>query len=188
MLARNGRRESRPVQVQSQLSKRTTLRILLAMAVLGVGVAIFGVVEWQRAKASERWPTVEGVVVSTEIKWHRRSGSDQRSRRTSYMPVVTYRYDVSGDVYENDRMAFAQPSSSTERSARRVLGRYPVGGGVTVHYHPRKPGLSVLEPGVAVGVYFIMLFGVVWTVGWLGFWRLFSAYMPGDEAGAETGR
>lgn len=174
------------MQVNSTVSKKVTLRILLASAAVGVGVIIFGIVEWQRARSAENWPTVEGVVVSAEIERHRSTRSDGSRSNRRYSPDITYRYQIYGDVYENDRVMFAQYSSNTERGIRPIVDRYPEGSRVTVYYHPRKPELSVLEPGTTTGNYFIPLFGVVWLLGSLVFWWVFAAYMPEDVADAQA--
>jgi hypothetical protein len=171
-------RERMLMQVSSNVSKKATLRILLASAAVAVGVIIFGIVEWQRAKAAENWPTVDGVVVSAEIKWHRSTRSDGSRSNRSYSPDITYRYQIYGDVYENNRVMFAQHSSNTESGIRPILDRYPEGSRVTVCYHPRKPELSVLEPGMTMGNYFIPLFGIVWLLGSLGFYWLLATYLP----------
>lgn len=168
------------MQVDSSLSKKFTLRILLASTLIGVGVMVFGVVEWQRAKAAERWPTVEGTVVSAEISSRWNSGTDGSRRTRSYTPDITYRYVVLGDEYTGNRVMFAQYSSNTESDIRPILRRYPRGSTVTVYHHPRKPELSVLEPGLTLGNYLIPLFGIVWLLGSLGFYWLFAKYMPED--------
>lgn len=174
------------MQVDSTLSKKVTLRILLACALIGVGVVIFGVVEWGRAKAAERWPTVEGTVVSAEIRRHRSTSGSGGNRTRSFTPDITYRYVVLGEEYTSNRVMFAQYSSNTESDIRPILRKYPRGSLVTVYHHPRRPELSVLEPGLTIGNYIIPLIGVVWLLGSLGFYWFFAKYMPEDGAQAET--
>ncbi len=65
-----------------------------------------------------------------------------------FQPVVAYEYLVNGTRHEAKRIKFLWGLTRDEGLAYGVIGRYPEGERVTVHYAPHKPELAVLVPGV----------------------------------------
>ena len=112
--------------------------------VVGVGVALIGARDWDRANASVGWPTAPGVVTESRVSHTTRT---KRGRTThSHSPHVTYRYEVDGRERTASLITF-RPTGSSESEAREVVARYPVGAAVTVHHAPGDPELACLEPG-----------------------------------------
>jgi len=135
--------------------------------VIGVLVAAWGFSTLSRAKASKSWPSVEGTVVSSEVTEEREtSSSSRRGRRESvtYGAEISYEYAVEGRRYTSDRVSFGQYKSSNRGHAAGIVGRYPEGKKVDVHYDPAGPGTAVLEPGAGGGAYIPLLIGVVFVI------------------------
>jgi hypothetical protein len=93
----------------------------------------------------------------------------------AYEPSIKYAYSVAGRTYEHDTFTSVASSVIRERAAADVLvGRYPVGGQVTVFYNPSRPDDSVLVPGGSRGNWFFLVFGcalfVAAVLGLLGQW------------------
>lgn len=139
--------------------------ILLGVIFVGVGIglSIWGVKTLQKARASTAWPSVSGRVVSSDVERQtrtHRSGGRRRSSVTYHAGVVTA-YEVHGTRYTTDKVSFGATDSSSRRRADEVVRRYPKGEEVKVFYHPARPGVAVLEPGVSAGVYIPLVIGVV---------------------------
>jgi hypothetical protein len=110
------------------------------------------------AEQSSAWPTAEGMVVRSEVS---------RFRAHKYKPIVTYEYSVAGRSYSSSVLAFdrvlapgmsinfvsgtAEPSTTVETEARRLVEQFPAGTKVRVSYDPAAPATACLIPGTAGG-------------------------------------
>jgi len=94
-----------------------------------------------RVRASRKWPSVNGSIVSREIRRAWFSGE-----YTTHSPEVTYRFTVSGKEYTGNVIQFGLLKGD-ERKAQSILGPYTVGSPVLVYYFPDNPCLSVLQAG-----------------------------------------
>jgi hypothetical protein len=123
----------------SSLQPRSPLDRLFGLFFFWAGIAAicWGVRDIIHAHESVRWPTVEGRVGHSEVV---------NGNRSTYASV-TYYYQVSGAAYYNDCVRFGGAPGGA-LMAGIVVGRYPVGLSVRVHYNPASPDESVLEPGV----------------------------------------
>lgn len=123
---------------------------------------------------SRNWPVTQGTVMQSGI--HSRQSTDEDGfTSTTYGATVLYTYNVSGEEIRGSRRSFADTRTSSVRRAEQILERYPQGSSVTVYYHPDKPTLSVLEPGVNwltyVGLIIVLglfIFGVLGALGFIG--------------------
>jgi hypothetical protein len=110
----------------------------------GVGAALLGALEWDRAAASTGWPTVSGTVVESKVI-HSTTRHKGRTRE-SHSARVTYRYEVGGAELQGSRISFRFGSSS-KSAAEATVEKYPEGSQVQVHHDPDDPSLACLEPG-----------------------------------------
>jgi uncharacterized protein DUF3592 len=115
--------------------------VLLALLFTGV---------WQ-GKASLKWPTVEGEIVESYV-WE----DDEASR-----PKVRYCYQVNDQEYTSDLITF-KAYWLVRKTAEKMVGRYPVGSRVQVHYNPRRPKRAVLEPGASLPPAVALIFVLAW--------------------------
>jgi hypothetical protein len=127
---------------------RGVFAVGVVLSVLGVGWGALVVPRLLGARATSSWPTVEGVVTSSEVRMKEDSSGDAR-----YVPEITYRYTVDGVKRSSDRIAYASRRISSRSDAREIADRYPVGEQVRVHYDPDDPYTAVLEPGASSGAY-----------------------------------
>lgn len=99
------------------------------------------------ARASTRWPAVEGRVTDSAVKpmEHSRRAWIGWETYYTYLPSVAYEYEAAGQHYKNDLTAFGLTSFDTSEEAEAVLARYPKGAPVRVHYDPDDPQASVLQ-------------------------------------------
>ena len=137
----------------------SSLGILAVFLAIGGGLTFWGWNILQSARASSTWPTVTGLVVSSEVT--HRTDSDGAD---SYQPMVLYRYTVQQVSYDNNTIKFGENSYDSRRQAEQIAARYPAGEPVTVYHHPEQHDQSVLEPGVSAGSYIVLGIGLIFVV------------------------
>jgi len=138
------------------------------LTAFGVYAFLLGILNLKRARASTGWPTVQGRVLTRDVKEF--TISLRWSTRTSYMPVLTYAYEVSGRSYRSDVIQFGLTHVKTREEAERILGSNTPGKPVQVHYDPENPEVAVLQHGshrawraIGSGVFLIALpFVLAW--------------------------
>ncbi|MEM7408329.1 MAG: DUF3592 domain-containing protein [Pseudomonadota bacterium] len=91
------------------------------------------------AKKAERWPTVEGSIVSSEV-------IEFGPAPKSHSCRVTYEYDPGIGTITGDRVSFFDISTAEE--ANEFAARFTQGSTHPVYYHPSDPHRSVLVPGI----------------------------------------
>lgn len=91
------------------------------------------------AYASKSWPSVQGVVVSSQVVKHQGKG-------VSYSPTIRYRYQVGSGAFENGAIWLLDFGADEER-AREIVARFPPGPSAPVFYDPSSPARSALIPG-----------------------------------------
>ena len=99
--------------------------------ILGLIFGLIGFISKRRAAASLQWPTTPGQVLSSTIH-ESISTDDDGSSSTSYEPKVEYSYSVMGSPMNGKRIAYGAMGSD-QKSAMKVMARYPVGAPVSVH-------------------------------------------------------
>ena len=139
---------------------------------LGILALSSGAQRLSRGAASERWPSVEGKVLSAKANTSAAQEEDGGSATTSSPPFV-YTYEVGGVKHFNNLRRFAHLASSDEGVAAEVAARYPAGKTVRVHYYPADPDVAVLEPGNnseglwLPGIGLVALLGGLATLIWI---------------------
>ena len=116
------------------------------ITLMGSGLLVLHGRSVREARASAGWPTTRGVVVRSRVERHEHGG---RSPYVDHEAEVRYRYTVGGRAYESGTLAIGVFDEYRDvAEARRRAGGYPVGSTVRVHYDPRAPERSALEPGL----------------------------------------
>lgn len=108
-------------------------------------MALIAAAQWRKVAAARRWPVAHGTILESRV-----AESTDGDGGLDYRAVITYQYQVGGQGYTNNLLAFGSRSLTEggvagERKAHATVARYPVGGHVEVHYHPERPEQSVLE-------------------------------------------
>ncbi len=135
-----------------------TQAICTLLLVVGFVLLWKGVLDLRRASASCGWPTVEAQVMSSAIELHR-GGHIGRS----YDPVIRYRYEYRGNVYEGTRFKFSgiDLTTASKTEAEEFLLPFRPGTRVNVHVCPEEPRLSTIEPGLDRRLWVALLSGVL---------------------------
>ena len=139
-------------------------------AVIGIGLLVFGLRQRQKAKATEKWPTVNGNIVSARIEQqtHTERSQGRTYTRTSHTPVVEYTYEIGGKAFQGNRIFPGSGLSYDLNTAQGILNRYQPGQTATVHYDPTDPTQVVLETNAKGGVVFFIIGGVFLFLGLAG--------------------
>ncbi len=135
--------------------------LLLASASIVFGITFFlgayGTLRaWLNARASSRWHSTTGRVVSHKIAVKAGKGSSR------HIPVILYSYRVDGTSYQSDRIAFDDlPNESyNKEETQKIFEQYPPGKEVTVYYDPANPSQSVLQRrhrSIPSGIFFLLV-------------------------------
>lgn len=97
-----------------------------------------------KVRASRNWDTTTGRVLYSGVA-SRRSSTSEGGTNTYYYPQVAYEYEVRGQRYQSQRIAFGNIGYGSPRKAEELASRYVMGGPVQVFYDPANPDQAVLE-------------------------------------------
>jgi hypothetical protein len=138
--------------------------ICFGVIVFAIGAALY-IVQFRqglRADASRKWPTSSGTITLSALE----KSPDNKWR---YRAVVQYRYRVGSTEYQGDRVFWAG-NEGRQRHMAAVVGTYPVGRTVKIHYDPQNPAEAVLDPVLNAGSRPLVLYGVgLMTLGLFAF-------------------
>jgi hypothetical protein len=141
--------------------------VALAGAVLGVAAFVRG---RRLASASERWPTVAGIITAAGVideAIEDKSNDDKSFIRKIYRYQVDLRYAYQ--VGKRDFVGTAANWGATaiyglRELAEKAAGQYHQGQPVTIYYDPQRPGNAVLEPGNRQGSLAPLIIAAICTV------------------------
>lgn len=155
---------------------KKTLFLVFGVIFVGLGVFITnnGFTELQRAKQSETWPSVSGVITKSElvVTKKKRTGKKRRRNKTSYKPKIEYSYQVENKQYSNNQLSFSGYRSD-KSGVEATVNFYPVTKVIDVFYNPTNPQESVLEKGASKLNYVLIGAGVVFGLFGLFFCKMF---------------
>ncbi|PKO00394.1 MAG: hypothetical protein CVU42_04265 [Chloroflexi bacterium HGW-Chloroflexi-4] len=131
--------------------------------IFGIVFLIVWITSKKKAEASQKWPTVPGLILSTRIDIHNSTDNDGGTS-TSYKPVVSYSYSIMGQEYTANRIAFGANTFSRKK-CDSIIARYPVNQQVIVHYNPEELEDAVLETQAQGGLLSLVLGCILIGVG-----------------------
>jgi len=160
------------------LTTYITPLIWVFFMLFGVALLAPGLRNLWNARASQSWPTTDGIVIFTEEESTDQVLQDSEGRTgqfTTHGAPLAYQYEVNGTRYFSNVRHFGQfIESSSQDWAEAILQRYPSGTGVPVSYCPTDPDLAALEPGINSESYYLpggalafLLFGIaglIWSI------------------------
>jgi hypothetical protein len=149
--------------VTSKSNESAGASIVFGIILLLSGIGILGGTcrNLYYSQAAKSWPTADGRIVSSVIS----RGGTSRKKMRKYTPVIRYEYEVEGNRFTNDRLAFGL-SIGSKGWAEQKVKEYPRGQAVEVRHHPNKHGTAVLETSASFNLLgllaspFIAWFGV----------------------------
>lgn len=136
--------------------------ILAAIDVFLVGFILFNLLNIIKALRSQQWPSTQGCITRANFRSIQSAGSSQDS--SNYIDL-SYTYDVLGQQFSAQRVAFGLGKQVRSRAVlRELIEQYKGGQAVTVYYNPSNPEQAVLEPAnlrhirgnIVVGVIFLV--------------------------------
>lgn len=118
--------------------------IIIGLLFVGCGLGWEQYNEVKDLQTSKQWPITTGVVTESDI-YSRKSYGAYDSGET--VAAVSYSYTVGVESYSGDLYSRAFVFTSKQK---RLINKYPQGSQITVYYHPEKPDLSIVEPGLNI--------------------------------------
>jgi hypothetical protein len=135
------------------------LLVTLLFSFIGLILSIIGILNYLKAKNSITWPTAVGTILTSDVK-KETSSSSNNGTVTTYKPEICYSYKVEGIEYISNRIRpLFNYSSSSSTKAFTLTRKYPVNSQITIYYNPKKPKVSVIEPGLKADNIVFLLFG-----------------------------
>jgi len=121
------------------LASPRAMKILLPV---GLAVACYSGWRWsEESRLIEAAVAVPAQVTAVQVDdWSSGTGT---SRERHYKPIVRYRYEVGGQLYESERVTPLGDSGS-KQWAQGLVARFPVGSRVTAHVDPAEPANAFL--------------------------------------------
>ena len=136
---------------------------------IGLSCIVFGIWTLAKAHSSRSWPSVIGIIQSSDI-----GSLGPRDKDTSYKPVIRYSYTVNGNDFSTSVICFGLESySGSIDFAEGYVGKYPSGKRVDVFYNPFSPSIAVLEPGVSPRSFIPIQFGFMFVAAGVAFLMLY---------------
>lgn len=135
----------------------------LFLVAIGSGFAWYLWASYQKAKAMHAWIETPATVVLSEVQ-------DWKSTEytiVEFKPVVRYRYEFEGEIYESDQFKIADGPTGDPEKANQRIEPYPVGSTVTAYVNPDEPTTAVLKRNTRAGLYTIW-FPLLFVAGGLG--------------------
>jgi len=134
-----------------------------------------------RQLLATRFAVTQGRMIASEVTRHHGKG-------TTYGVRMQYTYLVQGRELEGDRFRYDSTSSSDSKWAYQAVREHPPGAKIAVHYDPRQPADSVLQPGLAGSDLFMLAFmtpfnAVMFGLWWSGWSRLRRAWFKKPTSG-----
>ena len=80
----------------------------------------------QKVKASMSWPYVLGKVVAASVRQVVERGDADTRDTTNYVPFVQYEYQVGGQNYQGNRLAFQEKGYNSHKKAFKLVADFPV--------------------------------------------------------------
>lgn len=117
--------------------------VTLFAAGFGLAALVFFLAYRRHLRRANAWPVVPGEIVESRVE--ERGSLDSGPTRRTYVPIVEYRYTVNGNSYASRQVTIGLQVSGSRSIADGVVGRYPLGAKVEVHYDPANPSEAALE-------------------------------------------
>ena len=131
----------------------------------GILFILIGINTIYQTYKSSSWPSVQGQIISSEIKSHSSTYTDTTTNRTKnetvYDAQINYRYVVNGITYNNgDVRIGGTVRTNMKMWTTKLLDKYPRGKVVNVYYNPENPFQSVLEKGFQLSTFAFLAVGL----------------------------
>lgn len=126
---------------------------------------LIGIFQVKKGYESLSWPSVKGIVTSSEIE-ESHSSSHKKSSSAKWSVELKYQYTIEGNEYSGTRITYKGIDSS-HQGAIELSKKYSIGKHVMVYYNPENKAEAVLVQGYGwMGIIFIVM-PVVMLLFWI---------------------
>ncbi|NLD93216.1 MAG: DUF3592 domain-containing protein [Fibrobacter sp.] len=134
--------------------------IILFLYCSSVGFYIYGKHLKKKLIKVQSWPTVQGVVVESEVLGSTNSRVNSNINSTTYSAQIKYTYTVFNKQYTNSKLNWGgRFESSSKEQIQAYADMYPVGKELRVYYNETDPKESIVDIDIK-GNTFIYKLGV----------------------------
>jgi hypothetical protein len=126
----------------------------------------YGIPRINTASKTSNWPSTEGYITHSEVG--RFQSGNGRTFTINYAAIIEYQYQVGGRNYTGNRVREARDDFPFAYSANHTVDSYPVGKKVVVFYSTNAPSLAVLESGIHLADFNVVILAPVLCVA--GVW------------------
>ncbi|MBA2113521.1 DUF3592 domain-containing protein [Bremerella alba] len=138
------------------MSRLFTSLFVLVFVGFGVGILGYGIYQLDQASRTTQWPSVRGEILECKLRSHT---SDHKE---TWACSVKYAYDVDGQFYEGDRIAYGYSGTNNKSMHSSLQKKLSRSRYVSVHYNPQNPSESSLATGIHRSGYLPVVFGGAW--------------------------
>lgn len=85
---------------------------------------------------------------------------EQLGYSSGYMPVISYEYEVDGQIYESDTV-LTVPFHGEKEWAEDILAQFPIGSVQQAYYNPASPEQTYLIESTSPDGYVFLILGLV---------------------------
>jgi hypothetical protein len=144
-----------------------TLTALGTVLIGGFNLVYAGRLAW-RGWHARRWPTVEGQLLSADLKQRRFVPA-----QGAWALRVQYRYTARADTYTGTKISPEGGPAYNEELGRHTIARYwRPGTALKVHVNPGNPEDAMLAPRVSLVTLLMLMVGAAMAAA--GVWELLS--------------
>jgi len=133
--------------------------ITALLIIIGLGLSVKGVIAFTEDKESEKWPKASGMIIHSTL-----GEKENDEGKISYFADIEFKYSVDSISYTNDRISYWKFLSPDSSNFEESLLKYPLNKKVSVYYNPKDPKIGYLEPGISIGSYIYLIFGIAFIV------------------------
>lgn len=72
--------------------------------------------------------------------------------RMSYIPIISYRYEINGQQYMNDRYTQNAVGRRIQSQVQKIIDKYPPNSTIEIFYNVDNPSDSFVQKGFGKGV------------------------------------
>ena len=126
----------------------------VCFTLVGGYLLIRGMLDYQLGYAANNWPATTGTITASSV------AEDDHGDETTYLALVLYTYSVDAKDFRNDEIYAGYGGSSNKATALAMANKYAVGNSVSVLYNPDSPANAVLESGIGISTYIMILFSL----------------------------
>ena len=141
-----------------------------ALIFLGIVFLIIGAMMVLQNRKEGHFYPVEGVMKTSQVEKISRTRPGSKTSSVGWELIVTYEYEVDGDIYENDEIASERPGSEAifntppSKELLALAEKFKAGKTVTVYVAPNRPHVSILLKSKNYGLGLLAISGLLFAL------------------------